>query len=266
MDAERFEVDGIAGERRDGRGTPVVLLHAGVADRRGWHGVMPRLDAPVVAYDRRGFGETPPGGESFSHLGDLWTVLDATVDGPVWLVGNSKGGSLALDAALERPERVAGVVLIAAGVSGAPYAELDPGDPVSDAFDARFDAAAGDLGQTLRLDTWLWLDGPAQPEGRVGGAARELARDMNRRALAHGLPEDAGAPGVDAWSRLEEVRVPVTFVACELDVPLLATVHRAAAARIPGARVRELSGVAHLPALEDPAAVAAVIAEATAAG
>ena len=32
----RFEVDGLVGERWDGEGTPVVLLHAGVADRRVW--------------------------------------------------------------------------------------------------------------------------------------------------------------------------------------------------------------------------------------
>ena len=112
---ERFEVDGLVGERWDGEGTPVVLLHAGVADRRVWQDVVPRLSAPVIAYDRRGFGETPPSPEPFTHLDDLLAVLDATVDGPAWLVGNSMGGALALDAAVSAPERIAGLVLIAPG-------------------------------------------------------------------------------------------------------------------------------------------------------
>jgi hypothetical protein len=44
----------------------------------------------------------------------------------------------------------------------------------------------------------------------VTGAARSLALDMNAIILGYGVPEDAGASGVDAWNRLEEVRVPVT--------------------------------------------------------
>src|ERR1700712_699611 len=74
----------LAGERRGRPGAPaVVFLHANVADRRAWHGVLELLeqdDVQTVAYDRRGFGETPPGDPSvaFSHLDDLVAVLDAT--------------------------------------------------------------------------------------------------------------------------------------------------------------------------------------------
>ena len=41
-----------------GSGSPVVLLHAGVADRRSRHAVMRALAdrSRLVAYDRRGFG------------------------------------------------------------------------------------------------------------------------------------------------------------------------------------------------------------------
>jgi pimeloyl-ACP methyl ester carboxylesterase len=260
----RFEVPvgpvTLAGERWDGEGTPVVLLHAGVADRRVWNDVVPRLDAPVVAYDRRGFGETPPSPEPFSHVDDLLAVLDATVDGPAWLVGNSMGGALALDTALTAPERVAGLVLIAPAVSGEPEeGELDPAT-------ARLDAAleaAPDPGEVLRLETWLWLDGPAGPEGRVGGAARELALDMNRRILANEGSENAGEGGVDAWSRLEEIGAPVTIAWGELDVPLIVEQCHTIAERIPGARPQELAGVAHLPSLERPDELAALIQAST---
>jgi hypothetical protein len=49
------------------------------------------------------------------------------------------------------------------------------------------------------------MDGPAGPEDRVTGAVRSLALDMNAIILGYGVPEDAGASGVDAWNRLEEV-------------------------------------------------------------
>jgi pimeloyl-ACP methyl ester carboxylesterase len=261
---ERFEVPvgpvTLVGERWEGDGAPVVLLHAGVADRRVWRDVVPRLDMPAVAYDRRGFGETPPSPEPFTHVDDLLAVLDATVDGPAWLVGNSMGGAVALDTALSAPERVAGLVLIAPAVSGEPEeGELDPDTA---RLDAALQAASGPE-EVLRLETWLWLDGPAGPEGRVGGPARALALDMNRRIMENEAPEDAGAGDVDAWSRLEEIGAPVTVAWGELDVPLIVEQCRMIAERIPGARAHELRGVAHLPSLERPDAVAALVQDST---
>jgi pimeloyl-ACP methyl ester carboxylesterase len=264
---ERFEVPvgpvTLVGERWEGDGAPVVLLHAGVADRRVWHDVAQRLDGPVVAYDRRGYGETPVSPAPFTHLDDLVAVLDATVEGPAWLVGNSMGGAIVLDAALSVPERVAGLVLIAPAVNGQP--EPDEIDAATMAIVGRLQAAvkAGDVGEQLRLHAWLWLDGPAGPEGRVGGPVRELALAMNEVIVRGGAPEDAYESGIDAWSRLEEIRVPTTVLWGELDEPFASDTCRAIAARVPGARARELAGVAHLPSLERPDELAAVIQAST---
>ena len=121
----------------------------------------------------------------------------------MWLAGASAGGGLALDAALIAPRRVAGLVVMGTAVSGAPEPELD-------ADTKRFDSlleqayAARDAQEINRLETWLWLDGPGQPEGRVGGPARKLALDMNAAIIGNGVPETEGAAGVDAWHRLAE--------------------------------------------------------------
>ena len=143
MAGGRFDVDGLAAVRW-GSGTPrYVLLHAGVADSRSWAEVAPALDGPAVAYDRRGFGSTPPGPDGFRHLDDLLTVLDAVAGGePVWLIGNSMGGALAIDAALEAPERFAGLVLIGPGVSSdVPGWEEPPTTPAEQRWEAAWKAA-----------------------------------------------------------------------------------------------------------------------------
>ena len=174
-------------------GPHVALLHAGVADRRVWRDVAPALHAlgaDVLTVDRRGFGETPAGDGTFRHVDDLLAMLD----GPTWLVGNSMGGALALDAALLAPGQVAGLVLIASAVSGAPEGSLESLDPDTARIIQAVMAAdeAGDLDAVNRHEAHLWLDGPSSPEGRVGGDARELALDMNAIALRSGAGEDAG--------------------------------------------------------------------------
>lgn len=255
----------LAGERWPGGAPLVVLLHEGVSDRRGWRQVAELLAprATVVAYDRRGYGESPVSTAPFTHVDDVLAVLDAEQARRAWLAGASAGGGLALDTALLAPDRVAGLVLIGPAVSGAPEPELDPD---TQRFDVLLDAAiaAGDLAELNRLETWLWLDGPSQPEGRVGGAARALALDMNAIILRNGDREDEGGSGVDAWSRLDKVQVPVTVACGGLDVPFLIARGRELAARLPSARYRELPGMAHQPYLEDAGQVAGLLLDALA--
>lgn len=61
----QFQVEGtrLAADRWwAGTGAPVILLHAGTADRRSWYATADHLAGigTVVAYDRRGFGDSPP--------------------------------------------------------------------------------------------------------------------------------------------------------------------------------------------------------------
>jgi len=266
--SERFVVarEGcdLIGERWPGTGALVVLLHEGVSDRRGWRQVADLLAprATTVAYDRRGYGESALSTAPFTHVADLLSVLDQEQVGNAWLVGASAGGGLALDTALLAPDRVAGMVLFGTAVSGAPEPELDPDTA---RFDKLLDAAVadGNIEEVNRLETWLWLDGPSSPEGRVGGPARALALDMNAVILRNGAREDEGGSQVNAWSRLDEVHVPVVVACGELDVPFLIDRSRELAGRLPHGRYHELPGMAHQPYLEHPGTVADLILRAS---
>ncbi|MDH2444575.1 alpha/beta hydrolase [Amnibacterium sp. CER49] len=277
MVAEPFTVartDRVAlhGERA-GRGTGpvVVLLHANVADRRAYRDVVRLLDGDgldLIAYDRRGFGETPfdREDEGFTHLADLVALLDDQGVDRAVLVGNSMGGALALDLAATAPDRVASVLLLSGGVSGmtdegeeTPY-ELDPA--TAQVFGALERAEQdGDIGEQVRLELHLWLDGPAQPEGRVQGEARELAAAMNRRVLDIGAPDSAGDSGLDTWHALGSVRVPVVAAWGALDVPADLPWYERIAEGLGDAVPRVLPDSAHLPSLDAPEVVAELIRE-----
>jgi len=220
----------------------------------------------AIALSQRGFGNSDKPEGSYhprdlaSDLADFMTLRRIP---RAILAGHSMGALVAQSFAVQFPERVAGLVLIGTAVSGAPQAELDE---TEQRFDALFEAAieAGDDAEVNRLDMWFWLDGPSSPEGRVGGAARDLALEMNAIIIGNDAPEDAGDNGVDAWSRLAEITVPVTVACGALDARFIVARARELARRLPKAGYVELPGVAHQPYLEQPDAVASLIREAIA--
>ena len=240
----------------------LVLLHAGVADRRSWQPVMERL-APQhgsVAFDRPGFGTTAPATLPTSAVAQLWDVVTATTDGqPVVLVGSSQGGRIAIDAALEEPTRVQALVLVASVTSGDPPIDWDAelGSDLVAAIEAAEEA--GDLDAVNAYDARVWLDGPRSEEGRVSGPVRELFLAMNAIALRNGdqAPELEPPP---ASERLAELDMPVLVVTGALDLGAIDDRCRALARAVPNGRHVELPDTAHLPALESPAAFADVLA------
>ncbi len=100
-----------------GSGPPLVLVHGLGGSHLNWSQVGPALakGARVLALDLVGFGLTPLAGRSASlraNVDLLGRFIDAVVGEPAILVGNSMGGTVALVQAAERPERVAGLVLV----------------------------------------------------------------------------------------------------------------------------------------------------------
>ncbi|MGZ4288554.1 MAG: alpha/beta fold hydrolase [Solirubrobacteraceae bacterium] len=244
-----FECTGVGG------GVDVLLIHAGVNDRRSWRHVVERLSSRhrCVAFDARGFGETTyEREEGWSTVTDTLAVLDAAGLKQPAIIACSMGGQTAIDLTLAHPDRVAGLVLIGTAIRGAPYPESEEG-PTAE-LNARFEAAdaAGDIEELARLDAWMWLDGPSAPEGRVRGTARELFLEMNGRALR---AEDPGeqAELAPAWPRLSEIAVPTLVMIGRLDAEDIQAIDQSAVGMIPGARLKFLDGVAHIPHLEaDP--------------
>jgi pimeloyl-ACP methyl ester carboxylesterase len=242
-------------------GAEVLLIHAGVNDRRSWRHVIERLGPArrCVSYDMRGFGETEyESEEGWSPAMDALAVMNAAgLRRPV-VIACSMGGQAAVDLTLAHPDRVGGLVLIGSAIRGAPYPELETG-PTAE-LNRLIEAAEADedLEELGRLDAWMWLDGPSAPEGRVGGPARELFLEMNAPALAAPDPgPEAELPS--AWPRLGEIGVPTLVMIGRLDAEEVQVVDELAAGIIPGAQLRYLDGVAHVPHLEGDASTLTAI-------
>jgi pimeloyl-ACP methyl ester carboxylesterase len=234
---------------------PVVLIHAGVADRRMWDPLWPSLTAErdVVRLDLRGFGEstTRPSGV-YSPVDDvLDTVAELGIDRS-HLVGASFGAGLAVEAALVRPELVASLLLC--GPGGSLIADITPQLRV--VIDAETSALTRDDPDAAveAILTW-WVDGVGREAGDVDPAVRDLVRQMQRRAFEVTADwDDIEERELDppALDRLAEIRVPTLVLVGGLDLDAIHDAARRVADGIAGAQRVDWPDTAHLPSLERP--------------
>jgi 3-oxoadipate enol-lactonase len=239
--------------RSAGEGSAVVLVHAGIADSRMWDPQWDALtvDHRVVRYDTRGFGRSESEDVPFSNRADLVAVMDwAGVERPV-VVGCSRGGSIAIDTALEFPDRVSGLVWVCGGLSGYDIDDTPEEQALFERQDALVDAK--DWAAAADLDVAIWIDGVGRPAGRAPAAVRELVRRMCLETYvqekADGQPIVLDPPAAD---RLVELGVPVLVIAGSLDLAATAVVAGVIVDRVPGARRIDVPDAAHLPSLERP--------------
>ncbi len=257
--AEVFEIGDhwSPGVDKDSGKLPLLLLNPGVGDRRCWHRVVPTwsTNRRVITFDQRGAGESTWDPEApHDSVGDALAVMDAAGEDRAVVIGNSMGGARALHLGLDHAPRVAGLVLIAPAITGAPWPDTaDHGavPPAALALDKACDAAeeAGDVAEAVRLNTHLWLDGWATTAPRVDHEARALFAEMVQRIVT--APGTGGfAVAEPAWPRLEDLDVPTLVVTGGRDLPYMNTRAEEAAARIPRGRHTLLANAAHLPQLD----------------
>jgi pimeloyl-ACP methyl ester carboxylesterase len=237
----------------DGNGPALVFLHAGVCDKRMWRDQMAAFASRhrVVAYDRRGFGETRYEPETFSHMQDLRAVLDGLGIEQATLVGCSQGGRFSIDFALAYPKRVSRLVLVAPAIGGAPQPDDLPADIETLLEEAEQAEDQQHFDLVNRIEAHMWLDGPRSPDGRVQGSVRDLFLRMNIIPLKSPSP-GKDTPATDSFKRLKEIAAPTLLIWGDLDFPHLQERCAVLGKRIKGVQSAPMPGTAHLPNLEQP--------------
>ncbi len=237
-----------------GRGHPLVLIHAGVADHRMWDGQF-ELYAQhyrVVRYDTRGFGRsTVAEGHTFSNRRDLLELMNHLGIESAYVTGVSRGGQIAVDFTLEHPDKVDALIAVSSGLSGDDYQPT----PEEAAVFARMDELWNkkEYAALADLEVRQWVDGPGQPADRVDPRIREKVRRMivdNYTAnQTEGTPVPLDPP---AAGRLAEIKVPTLVIAGALDGPDVLQAADKLARGVRGARKVVIPGTAHLPSMERP--------------
>lgn len=235
-------------------GAPVIaLVNSLGTDVRIWDEViahlMPRYR--LLSYDKRGHGlsDTPAGDYSLDdHIDDLIGLLDHLGIDRLALAGVSVGGLIAQGFALREPQRLSALILCntaakvgdAAGWNERIATVLDRGmGAIADAVMDRWFSPGFQRERADELAGWRNLFLRSDPVGYAATCA--TLRDTDLTAAISGIT------------------TPTLVVAGSADRATPPDLVRGCAEAIPGARFEILDGVGHIPSVEQPAALAALI-------
>ncbi len=235
-----------------GRGTPVVLLHAFPQNRAMW---APQVDAlskthRVIAPDFRGFGESdaPDGAYTLDqYADDVNGLLDHLAIPQALFVGLSMGGYTLFALYRRHASRVTGLVL--ADTRAQADTEEGRAGRMAMAQTAR-EKGAGAIAEIMLPKLLSPVALQTKPD--LVRQVRSTIERTTPNGIAGALMAMAGRP--DSVPLLAQIARPVLVITGELDGPTPPADGQFMAERIPGARLEIIPRAGHLSNLEEPEA------------
>jgi class 3 adenylate cyclase len=203
----------------------------------------------VILYDKLGTGLSDPmdGVPTLeSRADDLRAVLDAAGSRRAALFGLSEGGPISMVFAATYPERVNALILYGTYVNGS---DEDDGSPGRAKWVKLINTVRPTLDHWGEGHTLDWAAPSLKPNMLLRRGMGALERAGMSPKMAR-LTFEAVLTQIDVRDILKSVRVP-TLVLHRRDEAIPVEFAREIGARIPSARMVELDGVDHLPAVGD---------------
>ena len=262
-----IDIDGMQVHLRDqgprNERTPIVLIHGTSASLHTWDGWTAVLaeQRRVIRFDLPAFGLTGPAPDSnysAARYADFTLkVMDALGVERAVLAGNSLGGHIAMETALQAPSRVSGLVLVDAG--GYPFEAQSM--PIGFRI-AQIPAFAPLMNRLLPRSMIV-----SSVESVYGDPSRitpelidryyELTlREGNRAALVERFRQMSARD--DARERAKNIAVPTLIIWGGRDRLIPPQVGEQMHEDIGGSELARFAELGHVPHEEDPAATVAV--------
>jgi 3-oxoadipate enol-lactonase len=245
-----------------GAGEPVVLSSPSWWPLDAWllAGIPELADRfQVIAFNHRGVGRSEPGPGPYEVAGlaaDLLQIMDALKVQQAHLVGFAIGSVIAMQAAIQAPERVRGVVIGAAGAGGAARPDdVPPSGLVEEIRRVGYEAFLREHAlNELAFGARTRAEHPGRIEALADLLGRRAAREEEflKHARARG-----GHATLDLASRVSRPALVLVgaedFAARGASTP--AALAPSLAERLPDARLEMIEGVRHMLFWDQPEVV-----------
>ncbi len=231
-------------------GTALVFINSLGGDLRIWDAVIPELSdqRPIVRYDLRGQGlsDCPPGPYTIEQFSDdLVGLLDFLDLEQAIPIGISVGGMVAQHFAANYPERVPCLVLADTG------ARIGTAEMWNERIAALRAHGMEHLTEAI-LTRWFPPEFAEERPEEYRGYANMLARNpvSGYTATCEAIRD------ADLSALSERIRSPALVLCGAKDIATPPEMALSLAEALPDARLALISGAAHLPCIEQPAAMA----------
>jgi pimeloyl-ACP methyl ester carboxylesterase len=239
----------------DSRGTghPIVLLPSGGHDQHDYdelRGLLPDRFASI-GVDWPGHGQSPAASAPITELALTRVVeelLEALAPAGAVLVGNSVGGNVAARLAIQRPELVKGLVIIAGGGFEGPQR-------LGRVFLALM-SRPGFLRRIYPLFSWFYMRSRTAADHRARASAIAITRANPGLQAASQIWRSFASPEHDLRSDAGQIDVPTVLIWGRRDHVVRPRFGKTAEKLIAGSKL-VLIDSGHQPQTTDPAAVAA---------
>jgi 3-oxoadipate enol-lactonase len=228
-----------------GKGTNIVLLHDGMVNNKIWDEQFPLLSKSyrVVRYDRRGYGKSSDAETKFSNINDLNQLfIQLKIDKAI-IFGMSSGGRLAIDFTLTYPEKVTGLVLVGAVVSGFGYTSH------MNTRGGHFDPKK--ITDPVKVNEYYIMDDPYEIYSENTAAKKKVMNLLPYLARENRVPTIPAAKV--AIRSLSEIKVPALILVGEYDIPDVHAHAGAINAGIANSKREIIPRSGHLIPIEQPA-------------
>jgi len=232
-----------------GQGSPLILIHGGLLDRRMWDEQVPVFaeSSRVIRYDVRGYGQSQMPKVPYSDARDLAELLGFLGIEKATVLGLSLGSGIALDFALQYPDMVETLLLAAPSINGYKMTTAE----MRQLWQAL--VAAVQANDRARLFD-LWANDPMMPQEEEYPAAHQQYRELlSEYSFVHYFSRGLQQPLVPgAAERLAEVQVPTLIIVGDRDSEEVFTQAELLAAGIATSRKVVVPGARHMLNMEQP--------------
>lgn len=234
-----------------GAGDPaLVFLHPWSTNRFVWTYQLPVFSQHhrCLAVDHRGHGQSdkPEGGYAIGEMAaDVVAILDdAGVDRAV-LVGNSIGGMVAMQTALDAPDRVIANLILSSGTNIGADTPPEVAEAMQQDWRAVFsgllDSAVSAKSKQNRPEIQAFMEGCFRTES-----------NFTEQVFWTSMADPEGVFNWNISDRLKDISQPTLIIAGEEDGATTVAHNQFLADNIPNAEIKIYSDIAHFCQLENP--------------